>query len=172
MNVAVQGFETLIDVNKAILDTTKQNLAFAPQSLQADISGELKKLVQTIELTRKVDPTTAELIRANAQFDMAWAEARAQLIENLGPAIVKLLELITTLLNVQTTVVEVGSAATRGFFNGYAPVLTAILTAIASNTSKDKDDLDDSDILNQIGAFFNAGDQKTKMRANNTFPNI
>lgn len=172
LNVAVQGFETLIDVNKAILDSTKQNLAFAPQSLQADISGELQKLIQTIELTRKVDPTTAELIKANAQFDMAWAEARAQLIENLGPAIVKLLELITTLLRAQTTVVEFGSGFVQGFAGSFAPVLTAILSQIASNTSKDIDALDDSDILNQIGSFFNAGDQRNKMRANNTFPNI
>ncbi len=171
LNVAVQGFETLIDVNKAILDTTRQNLAFAPQSLQADISGDLQKLIQSIEISRRIDPTTAELIKANAQFDMAWQEARAQLIENLGPAVIKLLELITLLLRTQTTVIDAGSGFTQGFMNSFAPVLTAILSRIASNTDKDLDALDDSDILNQIGTFFNAGDQKTKMRMNNTFPN-
>lgn len=173
LNVAVQSFDTLLDINKAILDTTRQNLAFAPQSLQADISGDLQKLIQTMDISRRVDPTTAQLIRANTQFEMAWQETRAQLIENLGPAVIKLLELITLLLRTQTTVIDVGSSALQGFGNGAAPVLTMILTflsKIVANTDKDVD-LDDSDILNQIGQFFDPDNRKTKMKMNSTFPN-
>lgn len=170
LNVAVQSFDTLIDVNKAILESTRQNLAFAPQSLQADISADLQKLVQSIDLAGRLDPTTAELIKANAQFDMAWAEVRAQLIETLGPAIVTLLQTITLGLKTQTAVIEIGSTAASTALPLLNPFL-ALLSLIAKNTEKDVKDLDDSDILNQIGAFFDAGNQKTKMRMNNTFPN-
>ena len=171
LNVAVQSFDTLLDVNKAILESTKQNLAFAPKSLIANVEGDIQKLIQTIELSRQTDPVTAELIRANTQFDMAWAEVRTQIIETLGPRIVDLLQLMTLGLKAQTAVIDVGSGAVQGFMSTFAPVTWGLLNKIAGNTEKDRNDPNDKDLIDQINAFFDAGNQKAKMRMNNTFPN-
>lgn len=171
LNVAVQSFETLLDINKSILETTKQNLSFSPKSLVATVSGDIDKLVQSIELSRRTDPVTAELIKANTQFDMAWAEARAQFIEVLGPRIIQLLELLTLGLQAQTNAIDFGSGATRGFIETAWPALGALLDKIADNTKKDRDDQTDKDLVEQINKFFDPGTQKAKMRMNNTFPN-
>lgn len=170
LNVAVQSFDTLLDVNRAILDVARQNIAFAPQTLQADISGDLQKLVQSIELARKNDPTTAELIRANTQFEMAWAETRAKLLETLGPAIILLLQQLTNQVTLVGNGVQAASSVGSGFLQTAWPALYILLSKLVSNTEPKLDDLDDSDILNQIGDFFNPDRQRNQMRRNKTFP--
>jgi hypothetical protein len=92
LNVAVQGFNALIDINQSILDATKENLGFAPQSLEADISTDISRLLQQISVSQRTDATTAELIRANRQLEEAWTEVKVKLINDWGPTIVILLK--------------------------------------------------------------------------------
>jgi hypothetical protein len=166
VNVAVQSFDMLLETNKAILESTRQNLAFAPQSLQADVQGDIQKLVQSIELTRKNDTVTAELIRANTQFELAWGEAKAKLIETIGPAIVRMLQLLTSLLEVANFVGQVAYIVSI-----HIPVIGRLIEAILSKLPDQNKDLDDSDILNQINKFFDPDRTKQSMRNRNIFPN-
>ena len=98
------------------------------------------------------------------------AENNTELIETLGPSIVLLLQTITAGLKVQTAVIETGQSVVGGALPAISPIL-ALLLKIAGNTEKDPTDLDDSDILNQIGQFFDPVQQKNKMRQQRVFPN-
>jgi len=166
VNVAVQSFDMLLETNKAILESTRQNLAFAPQSLQADVQGDIQKLVQSIELTRKNDSVTAELIRANTQFELAWGEAKAKLIETIGPALVRILQLLTKVLELLEFMGQVAYIVSINL-----PVIGRLIEAILSKLPDQNKDLDDSDILNQINKFFDPDRTKQSMRNRNIFPN-
>lgn len=166
VNVAVQSFDILLETNKAILASTKQNIAFAPQSLQAEVQGDIQKLVQSIELTRKNDTVTAELIRANTQFEMAWQEAKAKFIETVGPILVRMLEKVTYALEIMQ-----GVAQAVYIVSTHIPGIGRIIEGILNRMPKEANNLDDSDILNQIDKFFDPGRVKQNMRDNNRFPN-
>lgn len=166
INVAVQSFDMLLETNKAILESTRQNLAFAPQSLQADVQGDISKLVQSIELTRKNDTVTAELIRANTQFELAWGEAKAKFIENVGPTLVRMLHILTRALELLGQLAEIAYIVSI-----HIPVIGKFIEAILSKMPNENKDLDDSDILNQINKFFDPDRTRQSMRKRNTFPN-
>ena len=170
LNVAVQSFDALLEINRGILESVRKDIAFAPQSLQADISGDIQKLLQSIQIAQRLDPTTAELIRANTQFEMAWAEVRAKLIEELAPTIIVLLNILAS----QAKIASAGIDVAGGFLSGLNPTLAAALNAlfaISKNTEPVVKDLDDSDIINQIDRFFDASRQQNKMRRNRQIPN-
>lgn len=170
LNVAVQSFDTLLDINKAILDVTRENIAFAPESLQADVMTDIKMLIQQIELTRRNDKTTAELIRANAQFEMAWAEAKSKIIEHIGPMIIFLLERLTEQVKLAGNVMDFGSSAVMAAIQVNAPVLFGLLQSIMKNTEPDPKDLDDADMIKQIDNFFNADAFGNKLKRNKQVP--
>jgi len=87
LNVVVDGFTSLLDINSAILSTIKNSEAFAPQTLTADIEGQLLRLGKQIEVAQRLDGVTSQLVRVNTQFDLAWQELRASLLQDLLPFI-------------------------------------------------------------------------------------
>ena len=151
MNVAVQGFNALLDINQSILDATKENLGFAPQSLMADVNADISRLLQQISISQRTDATTAELIRANRQLEEAWAEVKVKLINDWGPTIVVLLKALASAVPaIEVAITTLGIAL--------APKTTAflmLLKQIAGNTAKDEVDQLDSNIFNQLERFLN-----------------
>jgi hypothetical protein len=151
LNVAVQGFNALIDINQSILDATKENLGFAPQSLEADISTDISRLLQQISVSQRTDATTAELIRANRQLEEAWTEVKVKLINDWGPTIVILLKsLASAVPAIEVAITTLGLVL--------APKTTAflmLLKQIAGNTAKEEVDQLDVSIFDQLERFFN-----------------
>lgn len=166
VNVAVQSFDILLETNKGILEATRQNIAFAPQSLQADVQGDIAKLVQTMDLTRKNDTVTAELIRANTQFELAWGETKAQLIQVVGPILTFMLEMLTTMLEAINYIRQLLYTIATNI-----PVIGRIIENILGKMPNANNELDDSDIVNQIDKFFDPDRARRAMRDNKVFPN-
>ena len=151
VNVAVQGFNALLDINQSILDATKENLGFAPQSLEADVNADISRLLQQISISQRTDATTAELIRANRQLEEAWAEVKVKLINDWGPTIVVLLKALASAVPaIEVAITTLGIAL--------APKTTAflmLLKQIAGNTAKDEVDQLGDNVFNQLERFFN-----------------
>lgn len=156
VNVAVQGFNTLLDVNQAILDTTRENLGFAPLSLQADIQSDINKLLRQIESSQKTDATTAAIIKANQDLDAAWNELRTKLINEFGPAIIAFLQILTQQLKGLSFLSELASPlnAAAVAAGPWAGALLKGIAAIVSNTEKDQIDQMNVNIFDQMKTFF------------------
>jgi hypothetical protein len=152
INTAVQGFDTLITVNEQIRDSIRKDAAFAPQTLEATVLGDISKLVQRIEIARRLDPVTMELTKVNTQLELQWAELRASLIEALGPAIIFNMNVIVENLKLLNTGVDVVSSVARYLPGGIGAIIE-ILEFIAWLMPKPKSDLDQSNILQQFKDF-------------------
>ena len=151
VNVAVQGFNALLDINQSILDAAKENIGFAPESLGADVNADISRLLQQISISQRTDATTAELIRANRQLEEAWAEVKVKLINDWGPTIVVLLKALASAVPaIEIAITTLGIAL--------APKTTAflmLLKQIAGNTAKDEVDELGDNIFDQLERFFN-----------------
>lgn len=154
VNVAVQGFNALLDINQAILDTTKENLGFAPQSLVADVNADISRLLQQISISQRTDATTAELLKANRQFEEAWAEVKVRLINEYGPAIIGLLKILTEVVVPISSILS-NPAAIGAIFGPWANLVIRFLQTIANNTASDQIDQLNNDIFDQLERFFN-----------------
>lgn len=159
VNVAVQGFNALIDINQSILDVTRENLGFAPLSLQADIDADISRLLQQISISQRTDATTAELIRANRQLEEAWAEVKVKIINEYGPVIIGLLKILTEIVGPIGTLLS-NPAAISAIFGPAAGLVIRLLQAIAQNTAKAEVDQLNNNIFDQLERFFNP---KTKV---------
>lgn len=155
VNVAVQGFNTLLDVNQAILEVTRENLGFAPLSLQADVQSDIAKLLRQIESSQKTDATTAAIIKANQDLDAAWNELRTKLINEFGPEIVTTLKLIASFVSGLAGVSDIAKSAVFSTLPGYAQVIIKILTGILGNTEPEQADEMNDNIFKQMDKFFN-----------------
>jgi hypothetical protein len=155
LTVAVEGFSQLLNISDGILASLQQNMAFSPATLQASVTGDIQKLVQQITLSRQLDPTTAELVRTNTTLEMAWAEFRANIIEDIGPEIISLLKLLTAVIHTADKARELGMLEFIKFLNPNIVTVLANLAQIAFNTAPKGKTLDDTDILQQIEDFLN-----------------
>jgi len=162
VNVAVQGFNALIDINQSILDATRENLGFAPQSLEADVNADISRLLQQISISQRTDATTAELIRANRQLEEAWAEVKVKIINEYGPVIIGLLKVLTEIVGPIGTLLS-NPAAISAIFGPAAGLVIRLLQAIAQNTAKAEVDQLNNNIFDQLERFFNP---KTKVSVN------
>ena len=96
--IVVAGFDALLQINQGILDSVKQDQAFAPQTLAASIEGQLNTLVQRISIAQRLDPLTAELVKVNNQLDLAFGELRAELIQTVAPLLIEMIPVVIKLL--------------------------------------------------------------------------
>lgn len=152
IQVAVQGFNSLLDLNEGILDSVKKNIEFSPMTLQTDVVGEIQKLSFQIKSSMELDPITSRLVEANTQFELAWMEFRNDIIRRFAPEIIGFLKIITPLVKQMALILE----ATTYLF----PMLKAfmlLLEAIAANTAKE-DELKDigQDLFDEIRDFFDS----------------
>lgn len=163
LNVAVKGFDFLLDINESILQAVKQNEAFAPQTLQADVEGQILMLGKQIEVAQKLDKMTSELVRANTTFELAWQELRAELLEAFLP-------LITSEMKILASGVKVAASATSIIGEAVPFLLPAWLQVplfindLKDILNKQADELDDTSMMNQIKDFFDPTLATGKMR--------
>lgn len=171
INVAVESFGALLDINKSILEATKANQGFMPQTLQADVEGQIAKLFQQIELSRRLDKVVSELTRANTQFDMAWEEFKAEIIQNLGPAIVAALKVITWHVKAGTNALDlVGDIlpilANSG--NLLPFMVQQILDWLYGSNPQDVD----KDLADQLTRFFDPSRKEAELKSRGVLPPV
>lgn len=154
LNVAVEGFDLLLDLNKGILDSIKGTEAFAPQTLVASIEGELVKLERQITNAQKLDNLTAEIVRINTQIDSAWDELRVEFLQTMGPLIVANLKAISIGIKTITAIIQVLSEMVSVGAISLGDILS-LVGAISNYMEENKlKELDESSILAQIDRFF------------------
>lgn len=157
LNVAVQGFNSLLDVNQSILDSIQNGLGIAPQTIGATIERELLMLNKQIEIAARLDSINSDIVRANTELDLAFQDFREVLIENFGPTIVSLLKNIAKFVEINGNAVTLatnGLPLLIGALPGGIGTMVQLLQSISDNTNKQSQDLDQSDIFNQINQFF------------------
>lgn len=157
INVAVQGFNALLDINQAILDNSKDSIGSA--TIEASVAADVSKLMQQISISQRTDATTAEIVKANRQLEEAWMEVKAKLINEYGPVI------ITLLRGLAEVVGPIGAAisnpvAVGAVLGPWANLVLTTLKGIQSNTDKQEQDQLTNDMLQQLDRFF---DPKTKV---------
>lgn len=154
-NVAVEGFHTLLSINDSILNSIQGTMAFSPQTMQASIERELANFGKQIENAQKLDKITEQLVRANTQMDLAWQNLRAEFIEDIGPAIVFALNLITNQIKGVTVALDLAFEY-AAFLPGGIGAIIQTLQLIADLAEKAQaNELDSTDITKQIDDFFN-----------------
>jgi hypothetical protein len=168
--IAVTGFEALLDINQGILDSIKGTEAFAPQTLQASVEGDLAKFFQQIEMARRLDSVTAELVKANTQFELAWGELRAELIEAVAPVILTLLPLLTEYIktmasNVSTLDTLIGIGVGR-----QSTQIDLIQKVVAWWMGITPDKIDAA-LERQLENFFSPTQAEKSLRQRRAFPN-
>jgi uncharacterized membrane-anchored protein YhcB (DUF1043 family) len=157
--VSVESFSVLLDTNKAILASVKENSAFAPETLGASITSELAGLNKQIEVSRRLDKVTAQLVRANTQMELAFADFRAEIIETAAPAIILALNQLTGYLKIITFVIDNADDLLKnipgqvGIFFTILGEIVEFLAQLVSNSNK-ANQMDETDILDQIDRFF------------------
>jgi len=165
INVAVEGFSSLLNINESILEGIKKSVAFSPQTLQADVQGQILQLGKQIEVAQKLDRVSANIVEANTNFNLAFAEFRATFIRSLAPFIVTSLKHITAVLNLINSTILATSAILR------LTVIGNLLKSILNILEKDKaKDLNKSDVVNQIDRFFDV-DLQIGKTPRNSIPN-
>jgi len=156
MQVAVTGFDTLLSMTEDIRKAADKDLAFSPLSLTNTVEGSIAKLLQSISIAERLDPTKAEVIRLQTQLDMAWEEFKAEMFLVIAPLLKDFMKGVITLLE---TIVA-GIKFSQGFGEGLTealPVwvqgLLGWLKIIANNTEKDKLAGLDGELLKQMSKF-------------------
>jgi hypothetical protein len=156
VQVAVTGFDALLSLTEEIKKNAEKDLAFSPLSLSASVEGDIQKLLQSMDLAQRLDPTKAEVIRLNTQVEMAWNEFKVEMFENIAPHIIVLLTAMSNLIQLgtgaqKTTQDLIGSlispAGQAGAF------LKDVLERIAGNTKKPANAIDKSDLMVQVSKF-------------------
>jgi hypothetical protein len=168
--IAVTGFEALLDINQAILESIKGSEAFAPQTLQAGVEGDLAKFFQQIEMARRLDSVTAELVKANTQFDLAWGELRAELIEAIAPVIINVLPLISSYIRTLATNVEVANNLI-GIGVGSQDIQLKLVEKVIAWWMGVTPDKMDAAMEKQLETFFSSNQAEKSLRQRRAFPN-
>lgn len=154
--VVVEGFNTLLSINQSILDSIKGNMGFAPQTLQANVQADILKLSRQIESSQRLDKVTSELIKANSTLDEAWNDLRTEFLEDIGPALVTILNFISANIKGLTTALDLISSAANVHIPGsLGSILHAIRMVLDVLYRNQNNQLDNADIMKQIDDFFN-----------------
>lgn len=173
IQVAVSGFDTLLTMTDEIRQYAKKDLAFSPMALGASVEGDVQKLLQQMDIAQRLDPLKSEIVKQTAQMDILWNELRAELFENLGPAILAAMKLINGVLErfmIGTKEPLTFLTENIGAWPGSLVIVQYLLGMIADNTSKKPDDdLVDRDIQQQIADFLNPNNLNNIPKA--AFPN-
>lgn len=151
--VVVAGFDQLLTINEGILSQITQDIAFSPRALTANVEGNIAKLLQRIELAQRLDPVAAELIKANTNFDMAWAEFRASVIETFGPAIVKALNHAVQVLGLLSHSGEIVIKTLEIVHPGVVQILRML--GIIDDSINKKDSISTENLMQKIDDFLN-----------------
>lgn len=176
VQVGVAGFEKLLDINQAILDTTRQNLGFAPQSLQAQVRGQLLRLGQQFDQARKFDEQTAQIIRLNTILDLKLGELRADLLTVAIPVLEQMLIILIAANEIAKEAAGAGADIATAF-TGNGPMVGAALLAGKWFLSpevevKSPPNAPTPSQLQQLNSFFNVGNALGNVPTPNATPPI
>lgn len=169
LNVAVKGFDFLLDINESILQAVKGNEAFAPQTLQADVEGQILMLGKQIEVAQRLDKMSSELVKANTNFELAWQDLRAELLETFLPAVTLFMDGLAVQLEAATVATSVISSNSTLALPPIFNIMRGIFSILAE-LKKQADELDDANIMADIKQFFDPTLATGKMRKG-TVPN-
>lgn len=169
LNVAVKGFDFLLDINESILQAVKGNEAFAPQTLQADVEGQILMLGKQIEVAQRLDKMSSELVKANTNFELAWQDLRTQLLEVFIPIITGFVKTVEADVKIANSVMN---AIRDPIVSLPIPAMMAAeaLFDILGIMKKDANDLDNANVMADIKQFFDPTLATGKMRKG-TVPN-
>jgi len=154
-NVVVEGFHTLLNINDSILNSIQGTMAFSPQTMQASIERELANFGKQIQNAQKLDKITEQLVRANTQMDLAWQDLRAEFIQDIGPAIVVALNIITNQIKGVTVILDLVVEYAALMPGGIGAVVQILQLIGELGAKAQANELDSNDITKQIDDFFN-----------------
>jgi hypothetical protein len=161
VSILKESFAVLQSIDKGVDSMAKEVRPFAPETIQQDILNQISQLQQNIKLGEELDPLLAEYSASRNEFQLAWNEVRAEILQDLVPLAIDFMKTVKPLLpliemHVKGMVVGIQmlTEAAKMMPFGIGATLTA-LEVIANNTKPDQTAHLDNQVLNNINKFFN-----------------
>jgi hypothetical protein len=173
--IAVTGFDTLLALTEDIREAVSKDIGFSPITLQASVEGDIRKLMQSIDIAQKNDPIKAQLTMAFTELDLAWNEFKSEALQHLGPAILAALGLIAQHIQVASYAIDRSWPMFLNSLKAIGPwgqAIAAVLEQIAKNTAP-QNALTDA-VLKQVSDFLDPNNFKDlpKKAFRNNMPNL
>jgi hypothetical protein len=161
VSVLRESFAVLQSIDKGVDSMAKDVKPFAPETIQQDILNQIDQLQQNIRLGEELDPLLAAYSAARNDFQMAWNEVRADILQDLVPIAIDVMKDVKVLLPaIEMHVRVLGTALSvfPRFVAWHYEKIQGILEAlglIEENTKPDPMGGLDNQVLENINKFFN-----------------
>jgi hypothetical protein len=162
VSVLKESFAVLQSIDKGVDSMAKDVKPFAPETIEQDVLNQIAQLQQNIKLGEELDPLLAEYSATRNEFQMAWNEVRADILQDLVPVAIDfmktakpLLPLIEMHVKVMAMVLQTLPTVILSQLN---PVLAQMLQGmwqVAANTNPNQTAHLDNQVLTNINNFFN-----------------
>jgi hypothetical protein len=106
INLFKEATKTFEYAVKDFEKVAREDLAFSPGALQADVEGSIMRLEQSMRIAQQIDPQKEGMIRVTDELNLIWNEFRTLFFGTFAPVIIFLLNGLKLLLQSLLDVVK------------------------------------------------------------------